>query len=621
MERGPAPPDRPRAELRFDGFRLDRHRLELTREGEPVRLHQQPMRLLAFLLERAGTLVTREEIQRHVWPDDTHVDFDQGINAAIRQIRNALGDDAASPRYVQTVPRRGYRFVGTVTKTATEGPRESPGRFRYGWVTALALSLLASLAWLGARPLVADRSAPVGDTRPSLVVLPFQNLGPGAGEDWLGDALTEELIANLGGGYPDRLKVIARTSAMTYRDAPRDVAAIAKELDVDYLLEGSIQRERDALRVTAQLIHAADRSHLWADTYDRTFDDLLALQKDVTREIAAELVDRLIAGSPSPDVERDPDPAAYESVLRGNHFLKERTFDAARKAKAAFEKAIAIAPGYARAHEGLARALHRALPAPEGGRLAVERVAHALTLDPDLAEAHFTLALLRFYYEYDFEGAKRSFDRALELHPGFSEAHHSVAAYHSIHGDHAAALAAVHRARAIDPVSTDIHADVGWYHYFARDLDAAIEASEHTLELDPDSYWARLCLHFSLVLDGQTDRAVAETLTRLERHGLASDELRALADTPDRFLDAYWQGVIDQLAELGARTPVSPSASAPYFLLLGRDDEALAALERSFEERSGWILPFLPVDPLYDGVRGDARFVGLVERIRGAGKR
>ncbi|HEY7516241.1 MAG TPA: winged helix-turn-helix domain-containing protein, partial [Vicinamibacteria bacterium] len=392
--------------LRFGAFELDLQSGELRRSGVLVHLQQQPAKVLVLLARRSGELVTREEIQREVW-GGTFVDFEQGLNFCVKQIRAALGDQADTPRYLETLPRRGYRFLAPVERIVdSREPSESPvgegplpggpaqsARTWAAWGTGLLLLLLGAL--------VLFRPAPP-PARAMLAVLPFENLSPDPAHDFFSDGLTEELITQLARLQPERLGVIARTSANVYKKAPKPVEEVGRELGVDYVIEGSVRREGDRLKVTAQLIRVKDQTHVWAESYERRLADSLSIQDDLARRVVQALQSRLLDAPPSAPARNGPDPSAYDAYLKGRYQLASRrplgTGSAALlEGVAAFEEAVRLDSGYAAAWAGLASALVSLVD--EGARSPAEGFAparaaaeKALDLDGDLAEAHVTLA-------------------------------------------------------------------------------------------------------------------------------------------------------------------------------------------------------------------------------------
>ncbi|MCG8425292.1 MAG: winged helix-turn-helix domain-containing protein [Proteobacteria bacterium] len=636
--------------LRFGAYELDLAAGELRKSGVLVKLQAQPLKVLALLASRCGEVVDRNEIQRRVWQPGTHVDFDQGINACIKAIRTALGDRASSPRFVETVPRRGYRFIGPVVRitgrtaepadpSLAGGDRAEPvglpsrqatctvpagpvhrvlTRFtpRRTWPVVVASSALVLLAiFVLQTASTSERephAAPVVYGQDRLVVLPFVALdGATDSKDYLGDALTAELISQLSRRYRNRLGVIARTSSMRYKGTDKPLAAIASELGVAYLLDGTVRRSGRRLRVTAELIRAADKTSVWADSYDRTPADLLAVQSELAETIAHALAIELLPGSPR---RLTGDPAAYEAYLKGRYHLSQGKPKAAASAVAHLQRALAIDPFFAAAHAALAHAhLKSPVPAKERFRAARSAARAALTIDESNAEAHLAMASIHFYRDWDVEAARHSFERAIELDPGYAEAHHGSAAYYSVVGKHEQAIAAVQRARTLDPLSPSVNSDIGWYYYFARQYDRAIAHSRTTLELEPGYYWAHRCILFSQLLKG--DLALAARAAQREMDEKSVRTGQASTADPADTLARYWQWDLERTRRYSERAPVAPSTLAMIYLGMGDRERAIVAFERSAARRAGWIMPFLRVEPMVDPLRGDPRFAAVLRQI------
>jgi TolB-like protein/DNA-binding winged helix-turn-helix (wHTH) protein/Tfp pilus assembly protein PilF len=602
--------DEPRtARFRFGVFELDAENGELRKSGMAVRLQAQPMRVLGLLVAHAGETVTREEIQRRVWPSDTHVEFDQGINACIKQIRAALGDSAEGPRFVQTIPRQGYRFVAPVERIANR---------RGGWLSgrrlgvAAAVGLLAVVVALGfGRPGRWFGDARSEASRPVLAILPFALFGNDPGDVDFSDALTEELIAQLGRQYGSSLAVIARTSVMKYKGTEKGIAEISSELGADFVLEGSVRRVDRRIRVVAQLIRAEDESHVWSSAFQRESEDLMGLQVELGETISRGLALKLVPEAD--DMSGATRPEVYDAYLRGRQLAGTRKLMAALPE---LERAVELDPGFAPAWVSLAQIYRQFPPDQQATSLARSALDRALALDDELPEAYFALAMVRFYKDYDLEGARQAFERAIELNPGYAEAHHNFAAYYSVTGRHEEAVASVQRARRLDPLSSMVNSDVGWYYYFARRYDEAVDHSLRTLALDPEFYWAKLCIQLAYLQRPDWEGAIEHALREAEEAEAAPELLEALS-APDRetALGAYWRWRFERLETARQKRYISPANVAQIHMALGENEKALEGLEAAFEERSGWILPFLAIDPLFDPLRGDPRFEDLLARI------
>ena len=410
----PANASRP-VPYRFGSFEFDPHTKELRKQGLRIRLEGQPVAILALLLERPNELVTREELQKELWPRDTFVDFEQSLNAAVRRLRLALDDSADSPRYVETLARKGYRWVAPVITAAppsgTEGLTHRQELNIKSWrhsnstriavAAAIALAVMVFvLAWaqLRSRP---------SSSRVMLAVLPFQDLGSATQQEFFADGLTEEMITQLGGLDPQHLGVIARTSAMQYKASHKNTGQIARELGVKYLLEGSVRREPQRIRVTAQLIQASDQAEIWADSYDIDVGDILKVQSEVARAIAGQIrlnlsqqTEQRLSNAPHVN------PFAHDAYLQGQHAWDLRDKEGTARSIEQFQRAIEIDPNYASAYAALARAYALApvsglMPASAAMPRARDAATHAIALDDSLAEGHSMMGFIKAHYEYD----------------------------------------------------------------------------------------------------------------------------------------------------------------------------------------------------------------------------
>ena len=652
--------------LRFGGFELDHNGGELRKAGVRVKLQAQPLKLLHLLASHSGEIISRRDIQEYVWEPGTHVDFDQGINACIKAIRSALGDRANAPRFIETVPRKGYRFVAPVepianrpkvepsidleveTEIAKEVETEpevtpveslsvdsdptatpTPAQWlrvphRRTWTMAVALGALVVLAFaLLQWASTSERephAAPVASSHNRLAVLPFALINTDTqSHAYLGDAITAELITLLGRRYRNRLGVIARTSAMHYKNSDKPLPEIAGELDVAYLLEGTVRHSGDRLRVTAQLVDVSRQTAVWADSYDRSLDDLLAVQAELAETIASALTIELLP-QPNPESASSSsrvDSAAYQAYMQGRYHLSQAKPQSAARAIASLERAVALDSRFAPAYAALAQA-HLDHPVAAAQRYPAARFAAqaALAIDPDNSEAHLALGHVQFYRDWNLDGARRSFDRAIEIAPGYAEAHHASAAYYSVTGQHELAIAAVARARMLDPLSPSVNADVGWYSYFAGRYQQAISHARATLELEPDYYWAHRCILVSLVQQGDLPGAVAQAAREMRAKRADPSLLRQLDSLdPQAALEVYWRWDLQRTQRLSDIRPVAPSGLAMIYLALGEREQALAAFEASADQRRGWIMPFLRVEPRVSSLRAEPRFQAVLRAL------
>ncbi|HYU40875.1 MAG TPA: winged helix-turn-helix domain-containing protein [Vicinamibacteria bacterium] len=628
----------PRRILRFGSFEVDLASGELRRQGLRISLQDQPFRLLALLLERAGEVVTREELRDRLWPADTFVDFDHSLNTAVRKLREALGDSAESPRYVETLARRGYRFVAPLAEPgptaplahsadadAASLPPSTAARLRSSARRALVIAAVLSSAallayWLGPR---AGPRTPPG-RRLTLAVLPFDNLSGDADQEYLSDGLTEEMITQLGRLEPDRLRVTARSSTWKYKHADRDIDRLRRDLGADYVLEGSLRRAGERVRVTAQLIQAADQTHVWAETYERDLGDVLVLESEVARAVA-----RAIALTLTPDAQarlasaRSVGAESYQDYLRGRYFWNRRTEAALKQALGYFQRAIAADPDDARAYSGLAdcysalgaSSVVGGLPPRQAVPEAKAAALKALQIDGTLAEAHNSLAMVHLLYDWDLAASEREFRRALELDPDYTTADHWYSHTLTVLGRTDESLAESKRALELEPLNLAVGSHLGWHYLYARQYDQAIEQFRKTLELDPAFPPAQRYAAWAYLQKGMRQEAIASlraALGLLGRNPEVEGELGHALGVAGRRAEAL--AMLEGLRQLSSTRGVSPYSIALVHGGLGDRDQALAWLEKAYVERSDY-MPYLSREPMLDGLRSDPRFAALVRRI------
>ena len=631
--------------LRFGPFSMDLRTLELRRDGVAVHLQPQPFKVLAALASRPGVLVTRDEIRREVWGKDTFVDFDQSLNFCVKQIRVALGDQADKPTYVQTLPKRGYRFMaaveriartagepgpwpGLVERGSTAAPSLLPARLRRAprnaWALAPSAILVAFVVGAlflrkGPSPPVAARAS---SGRTMLAVLPFENMSPDADQEYFSDGLTEEMITGLARLGPGRLGVIARTSVSAYKGTRKSAEEIGRELGVDYLLEGSVRRAGDRVKVTAQLIKVEDQTHLWAESYERRMADVLSLQDELAARIVRSLEDRLVATPPA-GAGAPTNPAAYEAYLKARYHSSPRNAigineDGPQKSLGYFEQAIIADSSFAAAHAGLASTY---VALSEQGRLvpqdafpkaraAAER---AIALDGGSAEAHAALAVTQMYFDWDWPGAAASFARALDLDPGRAPTHHAHAGFLSAQGRHGEALAAIERARRLDPLSAAVNGDVGFYLYLARRYDEAIAQYRKALELEPKLAWVHPFLLDAYVQKGAFAEAKAEGRAAMQGDASSAAAAREMERLTGRAAVQFYVGrAIESMRRM---TPAPAEFLAARLAQQGRKDEALAWLERAADTKSRWLVSLVLVEPRFDTIRAEPRFEAVLRKV------
>jgi TolB-like protein/DNA-binding winged helix-turn-helix (wHTH) protein/Flp pilus assembly protein TadD len=563
--------------LRFGAFELDLGGGALYRGRALVRLEPQPLKVLLMLADRAGQLVSRQEIQKEVWQADTFVDFDQGLNYCVRQIREALGDSAGSPQFIETVPRRGYRFVA---------------------------------------PLEARRGG-----RVLLAVLPFENVGGDAEKEYFSDGLTEEMIARVGRLNPHRLGVIARTSAMCYKRTTKGIDAIGRELGVAYVLEGSVRQIGSRVRVTAQLVQVTDQTPVWTDTFERSVGDILALQSEIAQAIATRVgIELTPRAQHRPADSRAIHSDAYDAYLKGRYFWKRRSRAALQKSAEYFTRAIVIDPSYAPAYSGLAdvhltQLDYNYLRPRDAFALAEQALHNALRLDDTLAEPHTSLGHLRLH-QFNWDDADRAFGRSLDLNQGYDAAHYFRANLLAAFGRFDEAIAEATRTIELDPMTANTRQNRAFILYLARRYDEAVREAVETLEMDP----AHTSLLYYLGLAHVERNAFGEAFEAFARIGPRSQAprgrvLAAIAYARARAGDRA--AALEDLTSLEASSQtqyVSSYETALVYMALGQTDRAFELLATAHDEFAS-ALPFVSVDPRCDDVRDDERFRGLIRRL------
>ena len=623
----------PSTRLYFGPFELDSRTGELWKSGRPVKLPPQPTKLLIFLASQRGELVTREEIKASLWGADTFIDFEQGLNFCIKKIRSALGDNPDQPEFIQTLPRRGYRFIASVqSKARGEGRKEettdkhvSVSPSRKPWRKLLPAVALIALVILAVSYAVHRHFRSVTQQhaqRIMLVVLPFQAMSDEPRQQYFSDGMTEELITQLGRMNPDRLGVIARASAEQYKRSPKSVQQIGKDLGVDYLIEGSARTDGTRVRITAQLIQVRDQTHLWAKEYDRELRDILVLQNDVARDAAKEISIELSARSRMQIGPHGLNPVAYEAYLQGRYYWNQRNEEAERKALAYFQQAIAIDPDYAAAWAGIADCyavltIDAALVPDEVFRKAMAAAQRALDLDDSLAEAHASLATLKMTYERDWGGAEREYRRALELNPNYALAHQWFAEYWMTNRNFDEALAEITNAQRLDPLSLMINTEVGWVYYFTHRQDRAIEQYRHVLVLDPNFTYSKFCLGLAYEQKG----AYRDALPLLEGAvtewqgdpGAVAALSHAYASSGD---SGHAKQLLDRLIHPRDQRHVEPLFVADAYAGLNDKDHAFEWLNKYSTRPTMYVASLkIKADPRLDNLRSDKRYRELLQKM------
>jgi TolB-like protein/DNA-binding winged helix-turn-helix (wHTH) protein/Tfp pilus assembly protein PilF len=622
--------------LRFGVFEADVHTGELTKHGKRIKLQEQPFQLLVMLLEKPGEVVTREELRNRLWPQ-TIVDFDHGLNKAISKIREVLGDSSEHPRFVETVARRGYRFLADVAvirdgRAATRAheaahagpplvsPSFEPARLgrphnpmRKFFGLGFAVLVACSAAW------GLYHRTHLSPVLRSLAVLPLENLSGDPSQDYFADGMTDELITRL--AQISALRVISRTSTMTYKNVHKPLAQIASELNVDAVVEGSVSRSADRVRVTAQLIDARNDKYVWAQSYDEDIRDTLVLQSRITRAIAEQIRATLNPQESATVYKSKPvNPHAYEAYLKGRYFWNKRTADGLTTAIEYFSRAIEIDPNNAEAYSGLADSYaisgdwkYGVLSPRDAYSKATAAAAEALVLDNSLGEAHASLAFALDLYGWDWETAEREYKEAIKFNPGYATAHQWYSWHLFMVGRGDDAMFELKKAQGLDPLSLIINADIADALCVAGRYDEAVAQSEKTLKMDANFAIGHYELGQALVQKHKYDEAIAEFKKAIELSGPSGafdsnlGYAYAVSGRKDQALKI--------LEDLESRRIQNPSVDADIALIyvgLGDRDEAIARLESAFESR---FKASILLRPAFDPLRSNARFQDLLRRI------
>jgi TolB-like protein/DNA-binding winged helix-turn-helix (wHTH) protein len=630
---------------RFGVLEVDLGRAELRKQGMKVKLHGQPFQILAMLLERPGEPVTREEIREKLWPEDTFIDFEHSINTAVKRLRETLGDDTEHPRYIETLPRRGYRFIGPVEAVApvsspgvsvaalsppptrTAVPRKvGAGTGRHhnwqrvalagaGLVAVVAALLALNVADLRERTLRAVRAAREPPLQiQSIAVLPLENLSHDPEQEYFADGMTDELITNL--GKVSALRVISRQSIMRYKGSKKPLPEIARELNVDAIVEGTVRRSGGRVRVTANLVQARTDRHLWAETYERDLGDVLTLQSAVAQAVAREIK---VAISPAESSRlaavRSVKPEAYELYLKGRYHYYKWTPDGFRKAIEYFQKAIEADPDWAPAYAGLATTygwlwIEGALPPQEALPRFEAALKTALAIDDADPEVRYAMAASAFYYRWDWEEADREFQRALALDPSLVEARFEYAWFLSDMGRFPAAVAEAQRAVERDPLSVSANLALGSVCFLAHQDDRAIAQLRRTAELEPDDSRARGFLASIYEQKQMYGEAIAELQKVVTLRGAPPEKLAGLQHAYQQSgPEGYWMW---QLSEAKRRN--APYEIALVYAHLGNAGQAVAWLEKAYQQHD-WQMVQLKTLREWDSVRSDSRFQDLLRRM------
>ena len=625
---------RPRP-LRFGVFEVDLRTAELRKQGMKVKLYGQPFQVLAMLLERPGELVTREEIRGKLWAGDTFIDFEHSVNSSVKRPREALGDAAEHPRYIETLPRHGYRFIAAVEPVAPaplsatvaavsdrrSAMRTSPlQRWLVVASAAVIVALMALLVALNVGGLRERVLRSVGAAREpplqiqSIAVLPLENLSHDPEQEYFADGMTEELITNL--GKISALRVISRTSVMQYKGTKKPLPQIARELNVDAVVEGTVQRSGDRVRITANLLHAPTDRHLWAETYEGDLVNVLSLQSGVAQAVAREIK---VAISPAESRGlarvRPVKPEAYELYLKGRYHCYKWTPEDFRKAIEYFQKAIDADPGWAKPYAGLATSYgwlwtEGAVPPQEALPRFNAALQTALAIDATDPEVRYALAASAFYYRWDWEEADREFQEALALDPNLVEARFEYAWFLSAMGRFPAAVAEAQRAVERDPLSVSANVALGDVLFGAHQDDRAIAQLRRTSELEPNDSRAHGFLAGIYEQKQMYGEAIAERKKVMTLRGVPAEKLAGLQHAYQQSgPEGYWMW---QLSE--AKRHNAPYEIALVYARLGNAGQAVAWLEKAYQQHYCYMVQ-LKTLRRWDSVRPDPRFQDLLRRM------
>jgi TolB-like protein/DNA-binding winged helix-turn-helix (wHTH) protein/Tfp pilus assembly protein PilF len=645
---------------RFGTYEISFQSGEVRKAGVRIRVQQQPLKVLEALLERPGEVVTREDLRSRVWPNESFGDFDQAVNIAIAKLRNALGDSAENPRYIETLPKRGYRFIAEVSFADADGrirrpespsadssenePRNTPrskglavspvaeagsqlqdsgvarapqrrlSPIRY---VAMALALVTGL---GILLVLFFRARDHSPTRiRSLAVLPLENLSGDVSQNYFSDGMTDELITDL--AQISALRVISRTSAMVYQGARKPLPQIARELNVDAVVEGTVLRAGDRVRITAQLIDASTDKHLWSQSYEGELRDTLALQDRVARAIAEQIQINLTPREQAAlKSARVVDPKAYEFYLKGRYFWNKRTGDGLRAALANFKQASEEDPNYAQAYSGLADTYallgdwQYAVMTPREANVQAKAAAlKAVELDSALGEAHNSLAFVLDGFDWDLESGGKEFQRAIELNPGYATAHQWYSWHLALLGRYDEAIVEMKKAESLDPLSLIINADLAELLVLAHSYDESIQQSRKTIEMDPNFAMAHNQLAQAYLQQHKYEEAVVELQKAVQ---LSAGSPTCTANLARAYaLSGQMSEALTLLSDL--KTSSLPGFShaseiAVIYVSLGDRDAAMNWVEKGYAERFN---PGVLLRPGFDPLRSDPRFQDLVRRV------
>jgi len=624
----------------FGPYSVDLRSGELRKFGIKVKMGEQPFQILLMLLERPGEMVTREELRAKLWADDTFMDFDHGLNSAVQRLRDCLSDTAEKPLWIETIPRRGYRFIAPIESqasaplgsnvipagTSSSGaapPGTQAGSRIYGrrakvWAIAsvVAIAVLAGLSLSSVRERVGGHSSTPGIQ--SLAVLPLVNLSSDADQDYFADGMTEVLTTDL--GKISALRVISRTSAMQYKNSKKPLREIARELNVDAFLEGTVARSGGHLRITANLVQASPEKHLWAESFESEVGDALAVQGEIAQAVARQIQVRLTQKEQNLlAAARSANPDAQDLYFRGLYvFSTGETAESSEKATKFFRQAIQKDPNYAAAYAGLARVYAQWSPGKSRPRdrmpKAKEFALEALSLDNTLADAHSMLGNIELFYDWNWSAAEDEFKRTMELNPNNVWAHEWHSRELVTRGRTDEAIAEAKLSIALDPSPLGGDYPI-WVFVLARRYDLALERTQELLELAPNYVWAHFELAQIYEQKGRAEEAAQEHLKADELFGM---DLKRVAQLTEAIAKSgargYWRRTLENYKESAKSDYVPSVLVAGACVRVGDKESAFQWLEEGFEERDDLMIN-LKVEPVFDSIRSDPRYENLVRRV------
>jgi TolB-like protein/DNA-binding winged helix-turn-helix (wHTH) protein/Tfp pilus assembly protein PilF len=592
--------------LRFGVFELDVQNGELRRAGVLIKLSPQQLQVLRLLTENAGQLLTREEIQREVWGSDVFVDFDRNLNVCVAQIRAALNDDSDAPRFIQTVPKRGYKFIAPVERigspSAVISPMPTPARRRSFRMVPAAFALIAGCAAAGAY--LYWRQPPTS-RRVIVATLPFENLSGDSKEAVFADGLTEELIGQLGSLNPDRVGVIGRSSVMRYKGGSHSIDRIGRDLHADYAIEGTVRRSEGRIRIAARLVKVTDQAQVWTDTSERGESEMFRLEEESAARIAAAVAEKLLGGAQvSTARAHAANQEAYEAYLNGRYLQHNRNRAEYTRSIAYFEQASKLDPQFDLAYSATAESYvmlgRSGSPSQEVFPQARAAAEKALAINEGNAAAHNALANAFFWSEWNWKEAERHFARAVTLNSSFSQAHYDYAFFLVAMGRTEQGLTSLRRAIAADPLSTHVNMDAGWLYLQAHRFDDAIRQARRALELEPGLAEANACIVRALI-DQKKFKQALELVPGW----------RGNAGNPEEALKQSYRLKVQDAEKSGKADPFS---LAMLYAFLGENSKALDSLEQAYARRST-MMPLLKTEPGFAPLHAEPRFQDLARKL------